>query len=319
MKDIKIKIFTWFSLILVFTFTGCFKDTESLSGHGDNTDIYFENEREIRLEMNYKFYFPNDTTKIEFKTLIPGDYPSRQKINSIGYNVIPQKIYNIQDNKYAFFVFEETKDYFELSIDCSISIYDYDLLRAEGMSDLHALAEGSQDVDIYIEEEKYIESKSRIINEIAYGLMGKDTKDTVKAIYDYVIGHLEYGGYNPDNTGAIKALKQGRGDCTEYSDLFVALCRASGIPARVIEGYTCEKGDRSIGHNWSEVYFEDIGWVPFDPTYQDSGADISFYDIGNNYLYLSFLRNDPSLLNFHYYSYYYWGDEPEIIKEVLIK
>ena len=40
---------------------------------------------------------------------------------------------------------------------------------------------------------------------------------------------------------ARHALETHAGDCTEYMALFVALCRRSGIPARGLGGYVCEK------------------------------------------------------------------------------
>jgi hypothetical protein len=80
---------------------------------------------------------------------------------------------------------------------------------------------------------------------------------------------MEYFGYNPSSAGAVSALLKGGGDCTEYSDLFVALCRAKGMPARTIEGYTTDTAPDKImlGHNWSEVFFDNYGWVPFDTIY----------------------------------------------------
>jgi hypothetical protein len=52
------------------------------------------------------------------------------------------------------------------------------------------------------------------------------------------------------------------------------LVRAAGVPARVALGYTPgttqSDGTRVItshdAHAWVEVYFADLGWVPFDPT-----------------------------------------------------
>ena len=52
------------------------------------------------------------------------------------------------------------------------------------------------------------------------------------------------------------------------------MVRAAGLPARVALGYTPgtvqENGTRMItsddAHAWVEVYFYDLGWVPFDPT-----------------------------------------------------
>ena len=63
-------------------------------------------------------------------------------------------------------------------------------------------------------------------------------------------------GYAPEDFGALYALRQRRGDCSEYACLVVALCRAAGIPARMVEGYV---SDRSFApkpmdfHDWAEV------------------------------------------------------------------
>src|SRR3712207_8757198 len=53
-----------------------------------------------------------------------------------------------------------------------------------------------------------------------------------------------------------------------------ALVRTAGIPARVVLGYTPgtvqPDGSRLVtsddAHAWVEVYFDDLGWIPFDPT-----------------------------------------------------
>ena len=52
------------------------------------------------------------------------------------------------------------------------------------------------------------------------------------------------------------------------------MVRAAGVPARVALGYVpgtaSTNGTRAIttddAHAWVEVYFSDLGWVPFDPT-----------------------------------------------------
>ena len=38
------------------------------------------------------------------------------------------------------------------------------------------------------------------------------------------------------DTTAVEILKERRGDCSEHAVLFVALCRAAGIPARRCSG-----------------------------------------------------------------------------------
>jgi hypothetical protein len=57
--------------------------------------------------------------------------------------------------------------------------------------------------------------------------------------------------------GVVNALKRRHGDCEEMAGIFVALCRASGIPARLVW---------VPNHNWAEFYLTDTDgqgcWIP---------------------------------------------------------
>jgi transglutaminase-like putative cysteine protease len=68
-------------------------------------------------------------------------------------------------------------------------------------------------------------------------------------------------------------LRNKEGYCEQYASAMAYMARRAGLPARVAIGFT--RGDKksdhwSIGtrdaHAWVEIYFRDIGWVPFDPT-----------------------------------------------------
>jgi len=60
----------------------------------------------------------------------------------------------------------------------------------------------------------------------------KDAWEKVEAIYDWVRDNVEYK--NGPIKGALAALKDRTGDCEEMTSLFIAICRASGIPARTV-------------------------------------------------------------------------------------
>jgi hypothetical protein len=65
-----------------------------------------------------------------------------------------------------------------------------------------------------------------------------------------------------------------RGYCEQYAGAMAVMVRAAGVPARVALGYTPgelqDDGSRLVtsddAHAWVEVYFQSLGWVPFDPT-----------------------------------------------------
>ena len=78
-----------------------------------------------------------------------------------------------------------------------------------------------------------------------------------------------------DTASAIENfLVRGRaGYCQQYAAAMAWMVRDAGYPARVAIGLTrgTATGDRFRltnfnFHAWVEVYFEDFGWVPFDPT-----------------------------------------------------
>jgi transglutaminase-like putative cysteine protease len=68
--------------------------------------------------------------------------------------------------------------------------------------------------------------------------------------------------YPPAERGAAAMLRDRRGDCGEYSSLFAAWCRSTGIAARIVYG-TWAHG-RMAAHAWNEFRLDGVGWVPVD-------------------------------------------------------
>lgn len=95
-----------------------------------------------------------------------------------------------------------------------------------------------------------------------------------KSILEWVEEHLSYQEYE-DSFSALRAFERERADCTGYSNLFIALARASGIPAKAVSGYLASSGmDESgsnglsgAGHQWAIIYLPSVGWTPVDLTY----------------------------------------------------
>lgn len=67
----------------------------------------------------------------------------------------------------------------------------------------------------------------------------------------------------------------GRGYCDYYATAFAVLARLNGLPTRFATGYVSGFWDWMAGewtvteaeaHSWPEVYFPDLGWIPFEPT-----------------------------------------------------
>jgi len=72
------------------------------------------------------------------------------------------------------------------------------------------------------------------------------------------------------------------GYCTYYATTMATMLRTQGIPARVAVGYNAGEQvapDRYAvrglnSHAWVEVYFPEIGWVPFEPTPSDPRQEV---------------------------------------------
>lgn len=68
-------------------------------------------------------------------------------------------------------------------------------------------------------------------------------------------------------------LESKQGYCVYYATAFVLLARAEGLPTRYVEGFCVPVSGTynvlvtsTMAHAWPEVYIEDVGWVPFEPT-----------------------------------------------------
>jgi len=92
-----------------------------------------------------------------------------------------------------------------------------------------------------------------------------------KAIYDWTVENMyrdpETRGCGQGDVCAL-LLKPG-GKCTDISSVFVALCRAAGVPAREIFGLrlgkSAEQDITTWQHCWAEVFIPGSGWIPADP------------------------------------------------------
>jgi len=68
---------------------------------------------------------------------------------------------------------------------------------------------------------------------------------------------------------AISALGRGEGVCQDQTHVFIAACRAAGVPARYVSGYL-HAGERSdiASHAWADVWIEHSGaWYGIDVTH----------------------------------------------------
>lgn len=114
---------------------------------------------------------------------------------------------------------------------------------------------------------------------------------TPKEIYNFVSTYLSYDKErvkpNLERLGALSALENPRNAiCMEYTDLFIAIARAAGIPAREINGYAYTENPEveplslvaDVLHSWPEYYDAQKGaWIPVDPTWGSTTGGVDFF------------------------------------------
>jgi transglutaminase-like putative cysteine protease len=114
---------------------------------------------------------------------------------------------------------------------------------------------------------------------------------TVDNIYDYVVQTLSYDYKrvtpNIQRMGAVDALNNPNSAiCMEFTDLFIAISRAAGIPAREVNGYAyTENPDiqplslvADVLHSWAEYWDSDRRvWVPVDPTWGSTTEGVDYF------------------------------------------
>lgn len=146
-------------------------------------------------------------------------------------------------------------------------------------------APGSQDSLEPTERERYLNRSEGLVKvtpegeSLARSLTNgeSDPVERVRRLYRHVAGR-QCGDEFPYALLDLPAPARGRHagfyDCRMMAALFVALCRAAGIPARRVAGYIIEREVQGL-HNWAEVWIDGVGWMPVDSLTGEISAVLS--------------------------------------------
>lgn len=144
------------------------------------------------------------------------------------------------------------------------------------------------EVSAELRPQRYIEST----NEQVAQLLEKMTKGKHKSVAPFLLGkelarqvvnNFQVSGKNWYNdhhgqfaglevSGALKAIEQMRGTSHDSVCVFVALCRAAGLPARPVIGLDMKDKSREL-ISWAEFFVPSAGWITVDlrPLYSAPG------------------------------------------------
>jgi transglutaminase-like putative cysteine protease len=261
-----------FSILIVISilFVGCIEEEQS------NIVIKYKSTDEVDLKekqgkMTFDITIRTNETAESVRLWIP--YPvsnDNQKIENVSingnykYNGIHREAEN--GNMILYAEWYNPQDFPRLN-------FSYDIWRSEVFLKNFSAEEGVLPIDV----EKFLVPTilgptdgivKENADEITEGLTTILSKST--AIYDYLI---ENGERDPNlnfcGEGDVCELLQIlKGKCVDFSSVFVALSRSSGVSAREILGTRISKNGDITGayHCRAEFYLPNYGWVPVDPS-----------------------------------------------------
>lgn len=228
------------------------------------------------MQFNLNYFLENKNSQPEEKVIALPPDTSYQKVFLADIEPLPEKIIVDEDGNWlAYYLLEPGE---ELTIE------------AQGIAQITAEPQHPplvpDNFSAYLQKDSYWETDEPMIKTLAQQL------GTVEQIYHYVISNLEYDLERVKNRetfrrGALGALETPtQAICTEFTDLFIALARAAGIPAREINGYAYSANPQisptilyaDVLHSWPEYWDDNTQtWRQVDPTWEAT-SNIDYFN-----------------------------------------
>jgi len=262
----KILILLFIVLLLGITFADDFYPT-TVSGlktearlHGFGTITGLKNGEEISFQT---ITFP-DSSFQKIKVL-------REVLYIDGKTILPTYTIDEFENKHVNFKIPYNGKFtYELvaEVDTTALIYE---MRDYNLGDV------DESVAEFLKRSEKVESDStQILTLTKNKLYSNSFFESLTATIFWVNDYVEYAKGDEFNQyyllqkSAIDTLTEKKGVCDEFSNLAAAMLRAKGIPTRLAIGITYD-GKKWGNHAWLEVYHNEFGWIPSDPTFRESG------------------------------------------------
>jgi hypothetical protein len=240
---------------------------------------------EIRYELEQRVRRSPGTEKLVLSFVVPPTFESptyRQEIHGfdLAFSPQPKDKKRSQDNRGNQIIVATWKPTPpEITARISFKAQNQTRLQQLQTGTPFPLGKVPADVSPYLSPTKQVQSDDPRIRKLAKELtQGVTTQfDAVQQILTWIVDNLRYVT-PPAKYDALYGLEARKGNCQNFSHLSAALMRAVSIPVRIVNGVTLNKPfnvSRKGGvltfkmgqgrHSWIEVWFRDLGWVPFDP------------------------------------------------------
>ncbi len=163
-------------------------------------------------------------------------------------------------------------------------------IKAEGQANIFFepknISSDDESLTDYLKATKYWPAQDPKIVVLAQKLK------TPKAIYRYVVDRLSYDYQSikkgAKRKGALAVLEDPTHSiCSDFTDLFITLCRAAGIPGREMAGFAYSDNpklsalakDNDLLHSWPEYYDRTKkAWVMVDPTWENTSGGLDYFN-----------------------------------------
>ncbi len=220
-------------------------------------------------------YGPGKILTLDIHIAVPENRDNQTLLQATTYNIEPQEFVTDKwGQKTAFFHFENIKPGEKTHIQATSVAETYDVRYFLYPENMGTMADIPQDIkDKYLQDDEKYQINSDVVQNTVREVVRDETNPywIMRKLQQYLIGHLHYvmdGVWDMAPT----VITNGHGSCSEYSFVFIALCKAAGLPVRYV-GSTWIKKDMAsmdeVYHRWVEVYLPNYGWVPIDPTHSD--------------------------------------------------
>jgi transglutaminase-like putative cysteine protease len=115
-----------------------------------------------------------------------------------------------------------------------------------------------------------------------------DRQSALLGLAASICEHIEYTtGATDVSESAAQAFARRKGVCQDQAHVFIACCRANGIPARYVSGYLhVGKGQEVASHAWADAWLGPTeGWLGIDVTHRSLvGGNHCRLAVGRDYL-----------------------------------
>ncbi len=262
-----------------------------LSAHARPTDAAAD-QREVLLTAIIRIDNRGETFVQDYtvRITVPVDLPHQQQL--LGLSVPGQTDLDLhthpnQVDKFLTLRLQvPSKSVAEQQVQYKVRLSRFDYRRKQG-------SPSTDGNDNFLRATTFVESDSQEIRSLAENISTKYATAESRLLAAYQLPQQTLKYRLIENRGALFALHNGFGDCTEYAALFVALARAMGYPARLTSEFNFLE-DNSFdqpNHHAAEVFLNGQ-WVPVDPNLGVNPK--SEYGFGRTGLYKIVLKRDGS-------------------------